>query len=61
MTFFTGKSTRYCDLAEIEPGRLLVVYDSVPYGWHPIPFSDRAARNRILGTFVQIGEAMRTQ
>ncbi|MEQ1862925.1 MAG: sialidase family protein [Chthoniobacteraceae bacterium] len=59
VTIFTGKSTRYCDTVEVEPGRLLVVYDSVPYGWHPIPFSDRNARNRILGTFVQIGEGAR--
>jgi len=26
-----------------------VVYDSVPYGWHPIPFSDRESKNVIYG------------
>jgi len=54
---FDGKSTRYCDLAEIEPGKLLVVYDSVPYGWHPIPFSDLNALNKILGTWVELQPA----
>ena len=32
---FSGKSTRYTDLIEVEPGKLLVVYDSVPYGGIP--------------------------
>ena len=34
---FTGKSTRYSDLIELEPGKLLVVYDSVPYWSGPHP------------------------
>ena len=41
---FRGPGTRYSDLIELEPGRLLVVYDSVPYGWHPIPTSDKTSR-----------------
>ena len=52
---FTAMSTRYTDVAEIRPGKLLVVYDSVPYGWYEIPFADRDARNSILGTFVNVG------
>jgi hypothetical protein len=51
---FRGKSTCYSDLVEVEPGRLLVVYDSVPYGWNQIPNSDKSARNTIHGTFVEI-------
>ena len=51
---FRGKSTCYSDVIEVEPGRLLVVYDSVPYGPHQIPYSDKNARNTIYGTFVEI-------
>ena len=51
---FTGRSTCYSDVVELEPGKLLVVYDSVPYGPHQIPYSDRGARNIIYGTFVEI-------
>jgi len=51
---FTGKSTRYSDLIELEPGKLLVVYDSVPYGWGPIPPPDKVSKNAICGTFVEV-------
>jgi hypothetical protein len=51
---FREKSTCYSDLVEVAPGKLLVVYDSVPYGWHQIPYSDRSAKNTIYGTFVEI-------
>jgi hypothetical protein len=51
---FRGKSTCYSDVIEVEPGRLLVVYDSVPYGWNQIPNSAKDARNKIYGTFVEI-------
>jgi hypothetical protein len=51
---FKGMSTRYTDLLEVEPGKLFVVYDSVPYGWHEIPHSDRKAKNTIYGTFVEV-------
>ena len=54
VTIFAGTSTRYADAVELAPGRILVVYDSLPYGWHEIPYSDRDARNTILGTFVEI-------
>ncbi len=51
---FEGKSTHYTDFIEVEPGKLLVVYDSVPYGWHDIPYSDRDSENVIYGTFVEV-------
>jgi len=51
---FAGKSTHYTDFIEVAPGKLLVVYDSVPYGWHAIPYSDRDSKNVIYGTFVDI-------
>jgi hypothetical protein len=51
---FRGKGTRYSDVIEAEPGKLLVVYDCVPYGWQPIPNSDKNAKNTIYGTFVGV-------
>jgi len=53
---FRGRSTCYTDLIELEPGRLLVVYDSVPYGWHQIPYSDRdrSVKNTVFGTFIEV-------
>jgi hypothetical protein len=51
---FAGKSTHYTDFIEVEPGKLLVVYDSTPYGWYEIPFADGGARNAIEGTFVSV-------
>ena len=51
---FTGMSTRYTDLIEIGPGKLLVVYDSVPYGWDRIPDADTTSLNRVYGTFVDV-------
>ncbi len=54
LTIYSEMSTRYTDFIEVEPGRLLVVYDHVPYGWHEIPYSDRDARNLIYGTFVDL-------
>ena len=51
---FTGKSTHYTDFVEIRPGKLLVVYDSVPYGWSDIPPTDEVSKNQIYGTFIDI-------
>jgi hypothetical protein len=51
---FSDMSTRYTDFIELEPGKLLVVYDSVPYGWQRIPYSDTTSKNRIYGTFVEV-------
>ncbi len=54
ITVYSEMSTRYTDVLEVEPGKLLVVYDHVPYGWHEIPYSDRDARNIIYGTVVYL-------
>lgn len=51
---FEGMSTHYTDLIEVEPGVLLVVYDSTPYGWKVIPSSDTSSKNAVYGTFVNI-------
>lgn len=51
---FTGKSTHYTDFVEVRPGKLLVVYDSVPYGWSDIPLTDRESKNQIFGTFLEV-------
>ena len=37
VTLFEGKSTHYADCVEVEPNRILVVYDNTPYGWYEIP------------------------
>ena len=52
-SIFEGKSTCYSDLIEVEPGKLLVVYDNIPYGPHPIPSSDKTSKNTIYGAFVE--------
>ena len=51
---FNGTSTHYTDLIEVEPGKLLVVYDSTPYGWKLIPSSDTSSKNVIYGTFIEV-------
>jgi len=51
---FEGQSTHYTDFIEVEPGKLFVVYDSVPYGWHAIPYSERERKNTVYGTFVYV-------
>lgn len=56
VTLYSEMSTRYTDLTEVSPGKLLVVYDHVPYGWFEIPFADRDARNIIYGTFVTVNK-----
>ena len=38
---FNGQSTHYTDFIEVEPGKLLVVYDSPPYNWDEIPLADQ--------------------
>jgi hypothetical protein len=53
-TVSTGQSTHYSDLIEVEPGKLLIVYDNTAYGWHPIPLSDKSSKNAIYGTFVEV-------
>jgi hypothetical protein len=51
---FDGMSSHYSDLIEVEPGKLLVVYDSTPYGGKSIPSSDMSSKNAIYGTFVEV-------
>ena len=60
---FPNMSTRYTDLIEIEPGRVFVVYDSVPRNKKPLPYSPKFAghdtwnkreMNTIYGTFVDV-------
>ena len=59
---FPDKSTDYTDFIEIEPGRVLVIYDSVPWGSKPIPYGPTFAKydewkkekNTVYGTFVEI-------
>jgi len=60
---FKEMSTRYTGMVEVEPGRILLVYDSVPFGWDPIPYGshfkshaswDGRSRNTIYATFVRV-------
>ena len=48
-------STCYTGLVEVEPGKLLVVYDHLPYveGWGLNPADKPEAMNSIYGTFLQ--------
>jgi hypothetical protein len=48
------RSSYYVDFIEVQPGKLLVIYDYMPYGWYEIPFADRKAKNVIYGTFVEV-------
>jgi hypothetical protein len=51
---FKERSSCYSDVIELKPGKLLVVCDSIPYGPQKIPDSDKAAKNTIYATFVEI-------
>ena len=60
---FPGRSTRYTDFIEIEPGRVLVVYDSIPRGSGPILYAPAFAKhdtwnekekNTVYGTFIEV-------
>ena len=51
----TRKSTtHYADFVEVEPGNILIVYDSVSYSGQPVPRADSSLKDRVLGTFVQV-------
>ena len=50
----SGGCTHYTDFIEVEPDKLLVIYDEVPYGWYEISPADRKSKNIIYGTFVEI-------
>lgn len=44
------QTTSYTSMLEVEPGRLLTVYDRMPYGWMPVP-TDAEVRSRILARY----------
>ena len=46
----SDQTTSYTSMLEVEPGRLLVVYDRMPYGWMPVP-TDAEVRSRILARY----------
>jgi BNR repeat-like domain len=50
---FKKMSTRYSDVIEVEVGKLLVVYDSIPDGGDP-PSSGKLSKHAIYGTFVEV-------
>jgi hypothetical protein len=50
---FNGMSTRYSDVIEVEAGKLLVVYDSIPDGGNPRN-SGKSSKHAIYGTFVEV-------
>jgi BNR repeat-like domain len=52
----TQKSTCYTGMIEVEPGKLLVVYDHLPFveGWGLNPDNEPAAMNTIYGTFLRV-------
>jgi hypothetical protein len=51
---YKDRGTRYSDLVETEAGRLLVVYDHVPFDWGVIPENQPEAMNEIYGTFLEV-------
>lgn len=53
-TIFSDMSTRYTEFLEVAPGKLFLVYDSVPYGWKTIPSSDQKSMNVIYGTYLDV-------
>ena len=44
------QTTSYTSILEVEPNRLLMVYDRIPYGWMPVP-TDAEVRSRILARY----------
>lgn len=51
---FSEMSTRYTEFLELAPGKLFLVYDSVPYGWKEIPAGDQKSQNVIYGTYLDV-------
>jgi hypothetical protein len=49
---FKGEGSGYSDVTEVEPGKLLVIYDSLPGGGNPVP--GKPSEHAILGTFVEV-------
>jgi BNR repeat protein len=50
---FNEMSSRYTDVIEVEPGKLFVVYDSIPDGGNPPSFG-KLSKHAIYGTFVEV-------
>jgi hypothetical protein len=45
----SDQTTAYTELVEVEPNRLLMVYDRTPFGWNPVPRgSDERSRVFVL-------------
>jgi hypothetical protein len=51
---FREKGTRYTGMVEVQPDKLLVVYDHVPFNWGVIPENEPTAMNSIHGTFLKV-------
>ncbi len=51
---FDGVSTHYSDVIELEPGKLLVIYDKTPDGGNPNPCSGKLVKHTICATFVEV-------
>ncbi len=52
---FSGTSTCYTDIIEIKPGKLFMVYDSIPnVSTGEISSTDHESKNIIYGTFIHI-------
>lgn len=49
---FKDQSTGYSDVIEVEPGELLVVYDSLPDGGNPV--AGKRTEHAVYGTFVEV-------
>jgi hypothetical protein len=47
------QTTAYTVFVEVAPGRLLLVYDRVPFGWKPVP-TDSGERNRIYALPIEV-------
>lgn len=47
------QTTAYTEFIEIEPNRLLLVYDRTPFGWKPVPI-DSDERNRIYALPIEV-------
>ncbi len=47
------QTTSYTECVEVAPGRLLLTYDRVPFGWNPVPL-DSEERNRVYVIDVEI-------
>lgn len=46
--------THYSDFIELEPGKLLVVYDSYPQNWPGDPSASKKSKSAVYATFVNV-------